>query len=417
VDDLYMTNFFSPLPRHLWEDELNYEPADLLTEPESSRMPLGWGAFVITAWEEGESITLERNPRYFRADEGLPTVEMLTFRFARDVHDLLAMFLAGDCDVGLIRDGQLGRLHGELGEVMPFLVAHEQRDLLSLVTSTSEVWEHLQFGIVPVEGSGRQRLFADSRTRQAIAHCIDRQTLVDEVTYGLGQVADIYVPRDHPLFAGGRLTRWPYDPATGRALLAEAGWTDENENGILEAEDVEGVRRGTPFQVELMLVADDSQQDAIARIIRSNLADCGIQVDLAYVPLEEFIADGPQGPLLGRQFDLALFHWLNGMEPPCDLYLTEQIPGPDDWGRFNISGFSYDAYDGACRAALAALPGTREYQQNHMEAQEIFSEQLPDLPLFWWVRVAIARPSVTNFLLDPSEASELWNIESMAWER
>jgi peptide/nickel transport system substrate-binding protein len=413
IDDLYFTNFFTPLPRHLWEEELDYTATDLLVKPESVREPLGWGPFVITEWVEGDHISLERNPRYFRADEGLPAVEELTFRFAPDVHSLIAMFVSGQCDVGLIRDGQLGRLHGELGEVMPLLVAARDEGILELVSSISEVWEHMTFGIVPAEGGRTSELFTDPRTRQAIAQCVDRQTMVDEVTYGLGQVADVYVPPEHPLFAGNRITEWEYDPQAGQSLLAEAGWVDEDENGILEADDVEGVRDGTPFEVELMLVGEDSQQDTVARILRSDLANCGIQVDLTYVPLEDFIADGPQGPLLGRQFDLALFHWLNGAEPPCDLYLTEQIPGPEDWGRFNISGFSSDAYDGNCRAALAAVPGTREHERYHREAQQIFSEQLPDLPLFWWVRVAVAQPGVTNFILDPSEESELWNIEAI----
>jgi peptide/nickel transport system substrate-binding protein len=411
IDDLYFLNFFSPLPRHAWQEESRYTPAELLSNPDSTRIPLGWGPFVITEWVEGESIHMERNPLYFRADQDLPAVEEVIFRFAGDVHGLLAMFLSGQCDVGLVGDGQLARLYGELGQVMPLLVAAEEEGLFTLVTTTNEVWEHLEFGIVPVEEGRGTDLFGDPRTRQAIAQCIDRQTMMEEVTYGRGEVAYSYVPATHPLFAGNRITRWAYDPRAGQAMLAEVGWADEDEDGYLEAQDVEDVRRGTPFRLDLMLVAEDRQQDAIARIIRSNLADCGIQADLVYVPVEEFLADGPEGPLLGRRFDLALFHWYNGVEPPCDLYLSEQIPGPNDWGRANIAGFSYDAYDGTCRAALASLPGTREYEQHHIEAQEIFSEQLPDIPLFWWIRVAIARPGVANFLLDPSEESELWNIE------
>ncbi|MBN1178861.1 MAG: hypothetical protein JXD18_06600 [Anaerolineae bacterium] len=413
VDDLYFLNFFSPLPRHLWREELGYTPADLLTRPESTLQPLGWGPFVVTEWVEGSHISLEANPLYFRADEGLPVVDRLEFRFAPDVPGLVAMFLSGQCDVGLIGDGQLGRLHGELGELMPLLIAAQEEGLLTLATSTSEVWEHLAFGIEPAAGVTRPDFFGDAQVRQAIAHCIDRQALVDELTYGLGEVAHSYVSQAHPLYAESRISRWEYDPEAGLALLAQAGWVDADEDGVLEAEDVDGVRDGTLFEVELMLVSEEPQQDAIARIVRSNLADCKIQTELVYVPLAEFLADGPQGPLLGRQFDLALFHWFNEVEPPCDLYLSEQIPDEMDWGRFNATGFSLDEYDGACRAALAALPGMREYERYHAEAQELFTQYVPDVPLFWWVRVAIARPNVVSFFLDPTEPSELWNIEAL----
>jgi peptide/nickel transport system substrate-binding protein len=417
VENLYALNLFSPLPRHLWQEQLDYTAADLLMSPESNREPLGWGPFVITEWVEGDHISLERNPTYFRADEGLPRVERVVVRFADDVHGLVAMFLSGKCDIGLVRDGQLGRLHGELGEITPLLAAAQEEGLLNLVASPSPLWEHLEFGINPVPEYSRPDFFRDAQVRQAIAHCIDRQTLVDEVTFGLGQIAHAYVPTEHPLFADDEVTQWEYDPRAGQALLAEMGWVDEDEDGVVEADGVGGVRNGIPFRVELLLVSDDRQQDAIARIIRSNLADCGIQADLVHVPLEDFLADGPQGPLMGRQFDLALFHWFNGVEPPCNLYLTEQIPDREEWGTFNIAGFSNEEYDQACRAALAALPGTREHETWHEDAQRIFSEQLPDLPLFWWVRIALTRPGVTGFTLDTSEDSELWNIESLGLER
>jgi ABC-type transport system substrate-binding protein len=119
---------------------------------------------------------------------------------------------------------------------------------------------------------------------------------------------------------------------------------------------------------------------------------------------------------MGRQFDLALFHWFNSDVPPCELYLTDQIPDQTDWGRFNIAGFSNEEYDLACRAALGALPGTRESEDNHLEAQRIFGEQLPDLPLFWWVRLAIKRPDGIGLTIDPTEESLLWNIEALSWD-
>lgn len=408
VDDLYFLNFFSPLPRHLWQEQYHYTAADLLSQPESTREPIGWGPFVISEWVQGSHLTLEQNPNYFRADEGLPRVERLVFRFTRDANELLARLLAGQCDIGLWEEA--------LGTLMPLLVATQEQGMLNLVVSSSDTWEHLEFGINPARTYRRSDFFTDVRVRQAIAHCIDRQTMVDEVTYGLGQIADAYIPPEHPLHAGGRLTHWEYDPEAGQALLAEVGWTDEDGDGVVEAHGVDGVRTGTPFHVTLMAVQGDSQQETIAHIIRSNLADCGIQVDLTYTPAWDFFADGPIGPLFGRQFDMAIFAWYNDVEPPCGLYLTEQIPDEGNWGLPNASGFSSEEYDAACRAALAALPGTYEYEHFHAEAQRIFSEQLPALPLLWRVRVAVARPGVTNFTLDPSEENELRGIEEIGLE-
>jgi peptide/nickel transport system substrate-binding protein len=405
VDDLYALNFFSPLPRHLWEKQLRATPADLLIRVESTRQPIGWGPFRITEWVQGDHIALERNPLYFRADEGLPRVDRLVFRFAPNPERAIAMLMAGECDLALLGDGA--------EPLLPFLKEAEGRGLVRLVTSVSDQWEHLEFGINPVATYKRPDFFEDVRVRQAFAHCIDRRAMMDEVTLGLGRVADVYIPSDHPLYAGDRITRWTYDPQMGRALLAEAGWADKDGNGILEAHNVTGIRAGTPFSITLLTVQGDTQQEVIARIIRANLADCGVQVTVETRPVRDFFADGPLGPIFGRQFDLALFTWRNEIEPPCYLYLTEETPDQGNWGRPNASGFSNAEYDAVCRAARAALPGTFEYRNYHAEAQRIFTEQLPSLPLFWRVRLAVARPEVEGFTLDPFEESELWNIEEI----
>jgi hypothetical protein len=59
---------------------------------------------------------------------------------------------------------------------------------------------------------------------------------------------------------------------------------------------------------------------------------------------------------------------------------------------------------------LAALPGTPEYTANHLEAAQIFTEQLPIIPLFHYLRTAVTQPTVLNFQPDASQPSELWNL-------
>jgi peptide/nickel transport system substrate-binding protein len=117
--------------------------------------------------------------------------------------------------------------------------------------------------------------------------------------------------------------------------------------------------------------------------------------------------------LFGRQFDLAAFPWLISFEPNCALYLSTEIPGPDNNWNFkynNETGFQNDDFDAACEAARAALPGTPEYEQSHREALTIWSQQVPIIPLFMRLKVAATRPGVQNFLIDPTEPSDLWNI-------
>jgi peptide/nickel transport system substrate-binding protein len=92
--------------------------------------------------------------------------------------------------------------------------------------------------------------------------------------------------------------------------------------------------------------------------------------------------------------------------------MSFEIPEKGNWGGNNASGYSNLAYDAACRAALQALPGTLAYEQYHQQAQIIFSEELPAIPLFTWLRVTVTQAGVLDVLLDPTSPSELWNIEA-----
>ena len=70
-------------------------------------------------------------------------------------------------------------------------------------------------------------------------------------------------------------------------------------------------------------------------------------------------------------------------------------------------------YDAVCQAALQALPGTPEYEEYHKRAQVIFCEEVLAIPLFVWLRVAMAQPRVLNLTPDSTVSSELWNIEML----
>ena len=400
IDPTYSLSFFAPLPRHQLEGRA---PGELFQADEIRRYPLGWGPFIVEEWVPGDHMTLSRNPHYFRAAEGLPYLDQVGFRFTAGAPEVIARLLAGECDIG-IHDA-------DFEPFMPLLVQAEQRGLLKVTSATGNGWEHIDFGIVPVPDYRRADFFGDVRVRQAIVQCIDRQAIVDEVTYGRSVVPDSYLPPGHPLYAGSHLGHWDYDPVAGRALLEEAGWLDENGDGVREAHRIQGIRTGTPFEMTLLTSSDSPTSQQVARIVRAYLADCGIHVNLETQPSWKFFADGPEGPFFGRRFDMAETAWWFDVTPLCGHYLSSEIPGEGRWYGDNVTGYSSPEYDEACQMALQALSGMPEYEEYHTQAQVIFSEELPAIPLFMWLRMAVARANVLHFALDSTARSELWNIE------
>lgn len=398
LDRDYFTNIWTPYPRHYWNQ---YSAGDLLEAEEAKRMPLSHGPFVVEEWVDGDHLTLVRNENYYLTDLKLPRVDRVRFLFTPDDTQISNLLLSGECDIGT---------HDALTiDESSFLLDAKRNGLLIPYFQAGTVFEHIDFGINTIEEyeNSRPDWFEDPQVRRAIVMCTDRRRMVEELLFDKVDVMDAYIPSLHPLYPD-ELTVWSYDVESANDLLDKAGYPDTDEDGIREDQTSE-----TPFKVTLLGVTGNELGEQVAEIFQENMVDCGIEVELSYIRPERYFADGPDGPLFGRQFDLAAFPWLISLEPNCALYLSSQIPDPNnDWNSNynNVTGFRNPQFDAACEAALETLPGTKGFAENHQEALRIWSEQLPIIPLFMRLKVAASRPGVENFIVDPSQASELWNL-------
>lgn len=406
IDSTFFINFYTPMPRHHWQEELGYSALDLIEAEESSRTPIGWGAFIIEEWVPGDHITVVKNPYYYRTDEGLPYVDTVIFRFVDNSNSAVAQLISGECDIAT--------QDTSMEDQSELLLQLEQEGVVEPIFMTGTVWEHVDFGINPIDEYDRPDFFEDLRVRQAFAHCLDRQSVVDAVLFGRSMVINSYIPPEHPLYAADRVVDYAFDPEQGMALLEEVGWVDADGDGMREAQGVEGIPDGTPLAFSWKSTTAAMRVEYM-QIYQLNLLECGFDVTLENMPAAEYFADGPEGPLFGRRFDVGSFAWLTGVEPPCDLYrgLSTDIPSEDNgWGGQNDIGFMNDEFDAACMRALTSLPGSEDYIEGHKEAQRIFSEQLPVVPLFLRLKIAANRPGISGFIMDATENSEMWNIEA-----
>jgi peptide/nickel transport system substrate-binding protein len=410
VDSTYFTNFWSPLPKHVWDQ---FDVDQLSKTDQASRTPLGWGAYVIEEWVAGDHITLNKNLQYFRAEEGLPKFDTLIFRFVPDPGDAISDLVAGSCD---ILDPTV-RLDGQVNVLRSMA---EQKQLQAWFT-TLPVMEELAFGIRPASydnginpETDRVDFFGDVRVRQALALCLDRQQVVASVLGGLSAVPDSYLPPEDPLYIS-RLTTYAFDVTAGAQLLELAGWkdVDNDPSTARQAWGVPGVPSGTPFEVTYITTNAVQRQQA-ATILAASLAQCGIKVDVQYLDADTLYAPGPEGVLFGRNFDLAEFAMgTTGIESSCAWYTSSEIPeAANKWVGTNVSGFSDSNFDATCLASEQTIPDDPNHAAAYAQSQTIFANKLPVIPLYWRVKTAAARADLCNFSLDPSASSSLWNIET-----
>lgn len=398
LDQTYFLNVWTPLPEH----QLGEYDVNLLPElPEAARRPLSSGPFVVKEWVYGVPIELVPNPYYYRADEGLPKLDKLIFTYA--FHGEMVGHVMSDlCDIGT---------HSTTNhEDIPHVLNMAQEGRLVSHIQSGVIFEHLTFGVDSFgsygDGNGRPDWFQDVRVRQALAMCTNRQGLMEQTMFGQSKVWDSYASPDHWL-RPANAAEWPYDVAAANALLDEVGYLDSDGDGLRE-----DPATGTPFAIELMTNSRVELRPQIVSHIAENWLACGVQVNEVILLTSELFAPGPDGPVFGRQFDVALFAWVSDMELPCQYWQSNRIFMGEDSGEIaeNATGWSNEAFDAACQQAQQAFWGSPEYVAAHQAAWRIFAEELPALPLFPRVKLAVARPEVRNFAPDSTQNSEMWNL-------
>lgn len=399
----YVMSFAEPLPLHRYG---HLSAAEMLTDVQVNRYPVGWGAFRVTDWIDGEYISLERNENYFRRSENLPHIDELHFVFTKTEVEALTRLTDGTCHIALRNQWDAWEKHVE------DLLSDQSAQKLALQFIPGPILEHIDFGI---NSNARYRSMADNNIlksveiRQAFAHCIDRKKLADAVQWGTGVLAHSYVPANHPLYNDEEgLYRYDYDPEHGRALLSGTGWETQDDSAVRSQDGSEFVLK---YSTNIPHDYSGRLRKIIADLVKADLGKCGIELIVIPYAAEDMYSEWPHGVVFGRKFDLAEYAWILPSDPRCELYRTDQIPDNDYVGGINATGYSNPAFDAACDQATLAQDRAHA-AEGHKLAQFIFARDLPSIPLFFRLRIAVARPELIGLQIDPTHPSHLWNVEA-----
>jgi len=163
---------------------------------------VGTGPFKFVEWVEGDHITVDANADYWG---GAPTVGQIVWRVIADDSARFLALQAGDID-------------GFEQAVVEDLITAEASDDLYVQTRPALNTGYLAFSYKIVE-------FQDVRVREALAHAINREGLIENFYGAYGEAASNFLP---PLIWGhdDTIVDWEYDPELSLQLLADAGFPD-----------------------------------------------------------------------------------------------------------------------------------------------------------------------------------------------
>jgi peptide/nickel transport system substrate-binding protein len=383
TDPAYLTMVWAPLPRHVLEGR---DPAELRTG-EFALRPVSYGPFMVERRDQG-SLRLVRNPHY-RGPLG--AIDTVSFIFRDNVDLLRSSVAGGSLDVAVVDQ--------PTPEVLAAASADAAAGSLQVQGVLSPIWEHLDFNLdVPA--------LQDIRVRRAVAHAIDREAMVRELFGEYGRVLDSWiVPGQWGAAPADQITRYPYNADEARRLLDEAAVVDTNGDGLREV-------GGQPLTLNLLTTQSSPVRLAASRRIAQDLQAVGIGVSLQEVPTAALYST--EGPLFRRGFQLALFAWIAGTDPRgWERWSCAGVPNEaNGWTGNNFPGWCFFEADRAIRLATTSLDRA-EREAAYLRQQQLFTQELPVLPLFQRVDMTLVSASLDGVAADPT-APVTWNLSSWA---
>jgi peptide/nickel transport system substrate-binding protein len=336
-----------------------------------SENQVGTGPYRFVSWERGVEVVLERNPDYWR---GEPQVERLIFRPIVEDQTSLAALEAGEIDLTVnLPPDDLPRLREN-----PAFTFAEQPGM--------HTW-YLVFNVT-------KEPFDDTRVRQAVAHAIDRQAIVDAILGGTGELAQNFLPPVVWSYTDD-VQQYPYDPERAMELLAEAGYPDG-------------------FEVEFWVPQSGSgmqQPVAMGTVIQDYLSRVGITATLQQFEWGTYL-DRVIVPLEAAESVPAMFQmsWIgdNG-DPDNFLYILlsgDQFPA----NGFNLGYYSNPEVDELLREART-ITDQAARESLYEEAQRLIMADLPVLPVDHETQIVVMDSNIQGFIPHPTGVFRFENVE------
>lgn len=260
--------------------------------------PVGSGPFMLKEWPAGQGMTLERNPNYkqFRDDHKNPGpayLDQIQYRIISEAATRLAALERGELDVAGIDVQQIDRIK-----------ADPKYQVIIWEDATN--MDFIEFANKPP--------FTDVAVRRAIAHCIDRDSIVASAFNGQATANLLPIPVgvagwDRAL---GEQYGYHYDIEKAKQILTEAGYAP-GPDGIM-------AKDGAPLSFTLLVYSGNEMLNTTAQIIQAAVKEAGMNMEIQVMDFAAML------PLLAAgDFDCDLMRWT--WSDPVILSLLFKTPG------------------------------------------------------------------------------------------
>jgi ABC-type transport system substrate-binding protein len=360
VDEMTLeVNFLAPYPA--LPNDLAGIPATLPDSVDDTGNIIDWtgtGPFVISEYNVNQSAILIRNEEYWNVEKK-PQLTSVVWQVIPDENARVLALQGGQVDAIGVTEHYLS---------MSYSIVPQLKDNKDLTVFEQE-FGGLNMTYVYNYLNGPM---ADINLRKAVTFAIDRETLANQVLHGIPRASGHFVSLEN-LYSPTGETEYAYDVEAAKRALSEAGYTDNDGDGIVE-------KNGVALELTLLTqTGDNDKTDAV--FVQDALKQIGIRVEIIALEMNSLFARASAG-----EFDICFTHpWLSFpysyltwrcmnegydvfgttfMVDPTIPELAAQIGGTVDDGELR------KIWDEIWKLEYAAYPGTSLYTHTRVIASK-----------------------------------------------
>ncbi len=332
--------------------------------------PSGTGPYRVVSFNPGQELLLSANEEWW---DGVPRYRELNFNFYATNRELLSAYEYKQADAIITRSATAAQYQGGRTSLN---VSYRTQQLETLMIN------HSSF---PLE---------DTEIRRAIRYAIDVDNIAANVYTDMVRRTDTPLIPDTWTYLTG--SDYGYDPEKAKEILAAKGWSDTDNDGVLDM-----IKDGRKRNLQLRIYVYEEQDNSV-RILAANMISDYLKAVGINAPVTTMNFTEAQTKLSKRSFDLCLAAFqMDTVPDPGFLLMIGNTA--------NYMGYRSKEMDNFFKNLRKALT-KEEYQKNLFDIQRLFEQDCPFICLYYRTGAILTRKLFTN-AVDVREPEVLRGIE------